>query len=74
MNTEQEDIIQAYATDWISLLQEVAKLSDAMGLDDGDWAEADNDTLIQEFDPWYVIELAVKFFRDDDGEDDSPAA
>ena len=60
MNTTQEEIIQQYALDWLTLLQEVAKLSDALGLDDGDWAESDDYTLVQEFDPWIVIRIAIE--------------
>ena len=45
---------------WVALLQEIAGLSDALGLDSCDWSEADECTLQQEFDPWVVIREAKK--------------
>jgi len=45
---------------WIALLEAIAFLSDAMGLDSSDWAEADDCTLQEEFDPWTVVQEAVK--------------
>jgi hypothetical protein len=45
---------------WLALLQECAKLSDAMGLDDGDWVEAGDETLMEQFDPWVVIRQATE--------------
>jgi len=44
---------------WSPLMREIAKLSDALGLDDGDWAIADESTLLEQFDPWTVIAAAL---------------
>lgn len=44
---------------WKPLMREIAKLSDALGLDDGDWEQADEDTLLEQFDPWTVIRSAI---------------
>lgn len=46
--------------DWLAMLREVAKLSDAMNVDDGDWVLAADDTLQEQFDPWVVIKKAIK--------------
>ncbi len=45
---------------WNPLMREIAKLSDAMGLDDGDWSEADDSTLLEQFDPWTVVTAAIE--------------
>lgn len=44
---------------WNPLMREIARLSDALGLDDGDWADADEITLLEQFDPWTVIAAAI---------------
>ena len=46
-------------TDWLDILTELAKLSDAMQLDSGDWADADDETLLEQFGPYEVISAAI---------------
>jgi len=54
IDTEKADLERS----WLALLREIAKLSDAMGLDSENWSDADDCTLLQEFDPWVVIRRA----------------
>lgn len=55
-------------SDWLALMHEIAKLSDAMGLDDGDWADADDDTLHEQFDPWTVLREAISRLKGGEGD------
>jgi len=56
---ELEDVNKNSLKSWTALMRELAKLSDAMGLDDGDWSEADDSTLVEQFDPWTVVAAAI---------------
>lgn len=48
---------------WLGLMREIATLSDTMKLDSSDWCQADDCTLLQEFDPWIVIRGAEERIR-----------
>ena len=41
--------------DWLELLRGIAMLSDAAGLDDGDWQLATDDVLLEQFDPYWAL-------------------
>src|SRR3989337_3449648 len=56
MSAERTELEQS----WLRLMQEIAKLSDTLGRDSGDWSEADDCTLLQEFDPWAVIRQVIQ--------------
>lgn len=55
---ELEGSDKDHLNSWTALMRELAKLSDALGLDDGDWSETDDSTLVEQFDPWTVIKYA----------------
>lgn len=60
--------IEQHRNDWLAMLREVAKVSDALGLDgfdfdpDDGWSHADDDTLLEQFDPWSVIRKVQSLF------------
>lgn len=53
---------------WLRLLKETARFSDMMGLDDGEWQLADDETLLEQFDPWGVLAMATKQLEDEQRE------
>lgn len=59
LRAELEPLQESVTHGWKPLMREIAKLSDALGLDDGDWAAADDSTLLEQFDPWTVITAAL---------------
>ena len=66
MNDDIQDDIPEEETDrffLINLLRDIAILSDAMGLGDGDWSEADDELLFEQFDPWDVLRKAINHFN-----------
>lgn len=54
-----DKVVAQVNNDWLDMLRAVAVLSDAMQLDDGDWQETDDDTLLEQFDFWHVIRYAT---------------
>lgn len=50
--------IEQWDKDWSELLKRLARLSDAMGLQ-GEWGLADDETLLEQFDPWAVLETML---------------
>ena len=59
LRAELEPLQDSVTHGWNPLMREIAKLSDALDLDDGDWAAADESTLLEQFDPWTVITAAL---------------
>lgn len=57
--TERDDLFVKDLNDWIAMLKECAKLSDLIHFEDvgmlEDWGSADEDTLLEQFDPWAVL-------------------
>jgi len=56
---EELESFRDQSDSWLKLMREIAKLSDALDLDDDDWAAADDSTLLEQFDPWTVIAAAL---------------
>lgn len=59
LQAELQPLQESDTYGWQPMMREIAKLSDALGLDDGDWATADDSTLLEQFDPWTVITAAL---------------
>lgn len=59
LRAELQPLQESDTYGWQPLMREIAKLSDALGLDDGDWSDADDSTLLEQFDPWAVIRSAI---------------
>jgi hypothetical protein len=55
---KQKAVIEQADKDWIAVLREIAKLSDKVDM--GDWAQADDETLLEQFDPWVVLAASLK--------------
>ena len=60
LRAELQPLQESDTYGWQPMMREIAKLSDALGLDDGDWSDADDSTLLEQFDPWAVIRSAIE--------------